>query len=1104
MACCSVVVTVTNVDEDGSVSLNKPQPQAGRGLEATLNDVDGGQTDEVWQWARSMDMQTWTDIDGGTAQSRSPVAADEGYYLRASVTYADMFGSGKMAYAMTANKVEGRTLSNAAPSFADQDEVDDVTGEDATLGIQLNRSVDENTAVDVNIGKPVSASDSDNDILIYELADTPDLKDEDKARFTINSGSGQIKVGKKLGADTGTPDQREDETSTTLDPVDPALPGGNDDADDAANSQYVLRVKATDPSGASATVNVIVTVVDVNEAPKFGADAPTVLRVEEPLVALLEGTSGDAAVDADTFAATDEDGDDDTVTYEVEGADEKDFVFDTNGLVFVTGRTTDFETKSSYSITIVATSGADERLLRTKLSVTVKVGDTEDAGTVTLSHLEPQAASPVIAMLSDEDGGVTISEWKWAAVDATGETCATDADFSDDDVISGASSAAYTPKAGDVGMCLQARAIYTDNIVTDENDDGVDIGDMAHVVTDKPVQRSEPDNTAPKFPDQDLATQGDQSDSTSREVAENTKAGQPIGAAVSAVDDDDDLMLYTLSGPDAASFGIDREMGQLKTKAALDYETKDTYMVMVVATDPSGAGDSIMVMISVTDENDNAELAGVASVDYAENGTGAVATYTATDQDGHAIVWSLDGDDKGEFMIDDGELAFKSSPDYEKPNSKSTGTLADRNVYNVTVQATGGTLTVAVTVTNVDEDGSVSLNKPQPQVGRGLEATLNDVDGGQTDEVWQWARSMDMQTWTDIDGGTAQSRSPVVADDGYYLRASVTYADMFGSGKMAYAMTANKVEGRTLSNAAPSFADQDEVDDVTGEDATLGIQLNRSVDENTAVDVNIGKPVSASDSDNDILIYELADTPDWKDGENARFTINSGSGQIKVGKKLGADTGQPEDELSTTLDPVDPVLPGGNEDADDAANSQYVLRVKATDPSGASATVNVIVTVVDVNEAPKFGADAPTVLRVEEPLVALVEGTSGDAAVDAQTFVATDEDSDESDPNDVVLSVEGSDEKDFLFDTNGLVFVTGRTTDFETKSSYSITIVATSGADDRLLRTKLSVTVKVGDTEDAGKVTLSHLEPQAASPVIANAERRGRRRHHLGVEVGSG
>ena len=74
-----------------------------------------------------------------------------------------------------------------------------------------------------------------------------------------------------------------------------------------------------------------------------------------------------------------------------------------------------------------------------------------------------------------------------------------------------------------------------------------------------------PTNTAPTFTD---------GSTTTRSVAENTAPGKHIGAAIAATDADNDTLTYTLSGADAASFGIDATTGQLKTKAALDYETK--------------------------------------------------------------------------------------------------------------------------------------------------------------------------------------------------------------------------------------------------------------------------------------------------------------------------------------------------------------------------------------------------------------------------------------------------------------------------------------------------------------------------------------------------
>ena len=68
--------------------------------------------------------------------------------------------------------------------------------------------------------------------------------------------------------------------------------------------------------------------------------------------------------------------------------------------------------------------------------------------------------------------------------------------------------------------------------------------------------------------------------------------------------EDDDLLIYTLSGPDAESFRIGRNDGQLRTEAPLNYEDRSSYTVVVTATDPFGAMDSIQVTINVTDVDD--------------------------------------------------------------------------------------------------------------------------------------------------------------------------------------------------------------------------------------------------------------------------------------------------------------------------------------------------------------------------------------------------------------------------------------------------------------------------------------------------------------------
>ena len=83
----------------------------------------------------------------------------------------------------------------------------------------------------------------------------------------------------------------------------------------------------------------------------------------------------------------------------------------------------------------------------------------------------------------------------------------------------------------------------------------------------------------------------------------------------------------------------------------------------------------------------------------------------------------------------------------------------------------------------VDQPGSVTLSlEGAPEVGTVITATLTDLDGGVTGEMWQWQRSADGVTWTDIDGATAATYTATEADAGMQLRVLVTYADALGTG----------------------------------------------------------------------------------------------------------------------------------------------------------------------------------------------------------------------------------------------------------------------------------------------------------------------------------
>ena len=124
-------------------------------------------------------------------------------------------------------------------------------------------------------------------------------------------------------------------------------------------------------------------------------------------------------------------------------------------------------------------------------------------------------------------------------------------------------------------------------------------------------------NKAPVFPDQDDEMEGRQTDQE-RGVAENTASGcVVIGDAVTAMDfitatdgmQSVEILTYSLGGPDAASFSINRTNGRLSTKAKLDTTRgKDTYMVTVTATDPSGEAATVTVTIKVTNVDEAPEI----------------------------------------------------------------------------------------------------------------------------------------------------------------------------------------------------------------------------------------------------------------------------------------------------------------------------------------------------------------------------------------------------------------------------------------------------------------------------------------------------------------
>ena len=304
--------------------------------------------------------------------------------------------------------------SNSAPVF--------------TEGTSATRSVAENTASGTNIGSAVAATDADTgDTLTYSLGGT------DAAAFSIVSTSGQLQTSAALDYET--------------------------------KSSYTVTVSVSDGNSGTDSITVTINITNVNEAPVFSEGSSTTRSIAENTAAGTNIGTAVAATDVDTGT---------TLTYTLGGTDAASFSIVSTSGQLQTKAALDYETKTSYSVTITVSDGS----LTDSITVTINVTDVSDT------------------------------------------------------------------------------------------------------------------NNAPVFTD---------GTSTTRSVAENTASGQNIGTAVAATDADNDTLTYTLGGTDAASFSIVSTSGQLQTKAALDYETKSSYTVTVSVSDGNGGSDRITVTINVTD-----------------------------------------------------------------------------------------------------------------------------------------------------------------------------------------------------------------------------------------------------------------------------------------------------------------------------------------------------------------------------------------------------------------------------------------------------------------------------------------------------------------------
>ena len=907
----TVTVDVINVDEAGEVSLSWGQPQIGTELEASLTDPDSGNTGLTWKWESiegkaKTDDSPWTVINEATSATFTPNrAGDVRQYLRATASYTNREGERQTAVAVSAHPVREAPTNNTEPYFA---------------GDTANRSVAENTAPGNNIGNPVSATDADTDDgdeLSYTLGGA------NAASFTIDAATGQlgtkaalnyeIKSSYTVTVTAEDPSGATDTITVTINLADETTMTGPTKVDYPENGTHPVAIYQSEGGALSLTASP----GDFTDSNFFSIDNNGELRFIEPPnhefardrnednvydIMIMAGSGHNAedflrvkvtvtnaaeapAVTGPSKVDYPENGAEAVHTYAVPGGagspalslagtDRGDFTLDGGELAFKTKP--DYETprdanrNNKYLVTIIPANGG----LVDSLDITVTVTDVNEPLEITtepdltIDYVENDAATVATYTATDPDKG----KITWAV---SGED-------SDDFSISRTGKLSFaTPPDYENPSDADRNNVY---LATVEASDGTNTDTRAVTVTVTNVEER------PAF----AATRA------TRNITENLAAGENIGAPVAASDGDGDPLTYSLSGRDVAAFNIVASSGQLQTKLALDREAKSSYAVTVSVHDGKAANgsantaidDTIRVTITVDNGNEPPTVTGPTAVNYPENGTGTVVSYRASDPEGDPVTWFLqEGTDRDDFSINAGKLTFKTPPNYEAPTDANRD-----NVYQVTVQASDGSLvgSLAVTVTVIRQNeapmvtGDAAVSYPENGTGVVDTYSATDQDGGSV--TWSLAGTDRGDFSISVTGALTfrnppNFEAPADANRNNEYLVTVRANDGAATGATAVKVTVTDV------NEPPAFPN---------ETVTLTIA------ENTAAGRNIAGRIGAADPDRgSALTYNL-------DGRNAAsFVIVPTSGQLQTKAGLNYET---RDSYTVTVSVSDGKNSHGNAD----------------------------------------------------------------------------------------------------------------------------------------------------------------------------------------------
>ena len=528
------------------------------------------------------------------------------------------------------------------------------------------------------------------------------------------------------------------------------------------------------------------------------------------------------------------------------------------------------------------------------------------------------------------------------------------------------------------------------------------------------------------------------------------------------------VRIYDWSG-DAASFSIDSS-GVLTFDSAPDFETKSSYEITVEVSDGTNSVSQVLT-IDITNVNDNPAITSSATFSAAENQT-AVGTVLVTDLDGDNLTFSLSSDDAWTTRGDDidGEAASDESG-RSVSMSDDGDTVVIGAIYNGDNGIAAGHVRIydwdgsSWTQRGDDIDGeaafdesgqSVSLSEDGDTVAIG--GAYNDGNGTDAGHVriYDWDGSSWTQRGDDIDGEAANDFSGIsillsedgdtvaiggfANDDNGTNAGHVRIYDWDGSswtqrGDDIDGEAANDFSGISilLSEDGDTVAIGAPLNDDSGSnaghvriydwDGSSWTQRGDDIDGEAAGDVS-GRAVSLSEDGDTVAIDAFANDGSGSNAGHVRIYDWDGSSWTKRGDDIDGEAAFDESGWSVSL----------NEDGDTVAigatgndgNGNDAGHVRIYDWDGSSWT--------------KRGDDIDGEAANDNSGYSVSLNEDGDTVAIGAIF----NDGSGGNAGHVRIYDWSGDADSFSIDSSG-VLTFDSAPDFETKSSYEITVEVSDG-----------------------------------------------------------